>query len=75
MDKTIRKSVTLKESNANKLEELVARGNYNNFSQALDDAVESKVQEYTLDGYNLGDLPEDVTLKNVVKKIIKGVKK
>lgn len=69
-----RKSVTLQKKNIEGLEKLVDAKKYKNFSQAVDAAVEDKLQETVLDNCDLKQIPEDISFLNVAKKIAKGVK-
>lgn len=69
-----RKSVTLKRKNIEGMEKLVNEKKYKNFSQAIDSAVEDKLQEISLDNCDLKDIPENITFVNVAKKIAKELK-
>jgi metal-responsive CopG/Arc/MetJ family transcriptional regulator len=71
---TGRKSVTLKKKNIARIEGLVSEKKYKNFSQAIDSAIEDKLQEVSLSNCNLKDIPEDITFINVAKKIAKELK-
>lgn len=69
-----RKSITLQKKNIEGLEKLIEAKKYKNFSQAVDSAVEDKLQEVILDNCDLKQIPEDISFLNVAKKIAKGVK-
>lgn len=69
-----RKSITLQKKNIEGLEKLVEAKKYKNFSQAVDSAIEDKLQDTVLDNCDLKQIPENISFLNVAKKIAKGVK-
>lgn len=69
-----RKSITLQKKNIEGLEKLVEAKKYKNFSQAVDAAIEDKLQETALDNCDLEQIPENISFLNVAKKVAKGVK-
>jgi len=69
-----RKSITLQKKNIEGLEKLVEAKKYKNFSQAVDSAIEDKLQDTVLDDCDLKQIPENISFLNVAKKIAKGVK-
>lgn len=69
-----RKSITLQKKNIEGLEKLVEAKKYKNFSQAVDAAIEDKLQETVLDSCDLEQIPENISFLNVAKKVAKGVK-
>lgn len=69
-----RKSITLQKKNIEGLEKLVEAKKYKNFSQAVDAAIEDKLQETVLDNCDLEQIPENISFLNVAKKVAKGVK-